>query len=305
MITAELRSSLALAPAAETFAMPGLDAFAHALPLPMWRDSLGEDVRYRCPVARLLAAQNHLDGNFLASHWRTLLLSLREKMALDAAGLPSLKSSEGIHFDGSVAFSWVEETQLEQEGDLLSWTLGARGLRRWLALGASSLALGSDLAAECSAPYGSMPLDQRRTAEREFNWQYSYGSSDRLLRVLEEAKQPPVNAPLFLEGPESLRIDAGTVVQASSALGWAGLLPLILAQMSLADALAVAPQRLIPAADQLSHAWGSWLSIQVLNDLRLSQMAEPLPLADVACLVNRLMGLSIQLVFGIDPVEQF
>ncbi len=304
-MTAELRSSLLLTSTAETSAIPSLETFEKVLPLPVWRDIVQGDVRYRCPVARLLAAQNHLDVNFLASQWQALLLSSREKVRGDSAGTQPLKSSDGIYSPISAGVAWGEETQLEQEGSLLSWTLGERGLRRWLAVSASSFAFESNWAAEYSSIYGVRRGSKQRTAVREFNWHCSFVRSKRLLRLLTETKGKVGAIPLSVAGAESDIPFVEQGIQPSSGLDRPGFLPLVLAQMSLVDAMAVAPQHVVSAADQLSHAWVNWSSLQVLNDLRLSQMAENLPFEAVACLTSSLLGRSIQGVFGVNPVEEF
>lgn len=302
MITAELRSCLGLASSVETSAMPRLEAFDSVLPLPLWRDIVGEHLRFRCPVARFLAAQNHLDGNFLASRWQTLMLSSRENTAVNFVVSQSLKSSDGDYSTAPVVFSLGEETQLDRDADLLSWTLGERGLRRWLAVGASSNDLESDWVANRSTLYGLKEMNRGRTAQREFNWQYSYGSSDRLMKRLEDARG---NSPNATGCSESSKSSLEKALQPCVVRGWAELLPLVLAQIDLVDAMALTPQRLIPAADQLSVAWDDWLSIQVLNNLCLSQMAESPPIADIACLTRKLLNLSIRVAIQVDPVKQF
>ena len=304
MITAELRSSLALASAVEASTVPGLEAFETVLPLPMWRDIFQGDVRYRCPVASLLAAKNHLDGDFLAGRWQALLLSSREKIVLDSGSSRSLKFSEEGDYPTATGFSLVEETQLSQDGSLLSWTLGKRAIRRWLSVGASSLALEGELAAGCSSIYGSKPFDKRRTAEREFDWQYSCGSSDRLLYLLQAARQTGHESCWDNAGSEKTGAYVEKGLQPLEKLARDRLLPLVLAQMSLVDAMAVAPQRVVSEADQLSRAWVSWFSMQVFNDLRIRQMAESLPFVDIARCTNTLLGRALQIVFQVDPVEQ-
>ena len=270
----------------------------------MWRDIVRGELRYQCPVARLLAAQNHLDGDFVASHWQEIMLSTREKTALDFAEEQSPKSSDGSYLAIPDDFFLLKETRLEQEGSLLSWTLGEQGLRRWLTVGASSSLWGSGWAIENSHLCGSMKFHKQRTAEREFRWQYSFVRSDRVIKLLEEARQSMVNESFSRQGCESLKALPSGSSKILDGPDWDGLLPLILAEMSLVDAMALAPQHLVSATDQLSSAWGSWLSIQVLNDLRLSQMAEASLFAAVAELSHNLIGLAIQSVFNVDPVEQ-
>lgn len=304
MITAELRNALTLVSEEETFDLPSFEAFDSVLPLPMWRDIVRGELRYQCPVARLLAAQNHLDGKFVASHWQELMLYTREKTALDFAGERSPKSSDGSYLAIPDDFSFLKETRLEQEGSLLSWTFGEQGLRRWLTVGASSSLWGSGWATENSHLYGSTKFHRQRTAEREFRWQYSFVRSYRVMKLLEEARRKRVNESLPEKERESLKAFPRKRSGILGAPAWDALLPLILAQMSLVDAMALAPQYLVSAADQLSSAWVSWLSIQVLNDLRLSQMADASSFAAVAVLNHNLIGLAIRAVFNVDPVEQ-
>ncbi len=304
MITAELRGSLAFGFASETPDINNFEAFDSVLPLPMWLSIARRDLRYVCPVARLLAAQNHLDGNFLASRWRALMLSSREKILRDSGGARLPKSLEGDCSSLSTIFSLVEETQLTQEGSSLSWTLGERGLRRWLSVGAASAVLGNSLAVQHSPLYDLTGLKQRRTAEREFGWQYSYGSSSRLIRRWGESRGKIVNERCSVEGDDKLKNSLSKASQLLTGLAWEELLPLVLAQMTVVDAMVLAPPKVIFAVDQLSIAWVNWLSAQVLNNLCLSQMAESLPVVDVACLTNALLGLSIQGLFEVDPVER-
>lgn len=307
MITAELRSSLPLASDAETpwgIGVRSLDSF---LPLPMWRDVSGGCLSYWCPIARLLAAQNHLDGNLLACRWQASMMAARQQITSDGGEAPSpISASDGDYLSRSMPRFFLEEIPVEAEGDLLRWTIGDQCIRRWLVTEAFSIAWKNDWLAEKSPLYAVTEFDKRRTAAREFDWQLSYISSHRLIRFLEDAPR------LFLlesrGNMHQLKAPEASPIRESrsfAGLDSESLLPLVLAQMTVVDAMDSAPQQLMSAVDQLSCAWRGWLSTQTLGDLRLRQMAYPFLLADIVNRNHTLIGLSISAVFGREPVEQW
>lgn len=307
MITAELRSSLPLASDAETpwgIGVRSLDSF---LPLPMWRDVSGGSLSYGCPIARLLAAQNHLDGNLLACRWQASMMAARQQITSDVVEAPSpISASEGDYLSRSMPRFFLEEIPVEAEGDLLRWTIGEQCIRRWLVTEAFSIAWKNDWLAEKSPLYAVTEFDKRRTAAREFDWQLSYVSSHRLIRFFENAPRLlPQESRRNLHGLESPEASPRGGSWRFAGLDLECLFPLVLAQMMVVDAMDSAPQQLISAVDQLSCAWRGWLGSQALGDLRLRQMAYSLPLADIVNRNHTLIGLSISAIFGREPVEQW
>lgn len=307
MITAELRGVLDSFGKAEVFSMPSIEAFDSISPLPIWLEVRDGGLCYCCPISRVMAAKYHLDMKFLAMHWSRLIGAVREKKRLTAPLLGRGKFLKESHASNAAPFPLEAATQMYQDDDLLVWRIDPLGGFCWLdmvtALIAQPLAW-KGVGPDTSCLEGLLLSGRQRTVEREFGWQYSYASSFDLSQRTQSFPQEVVERWEILESVEQVRGLKGLPREEtgySAQAAWGNILPLLMAQMNLVDAIALMPQRWVPAVDSLSEAWANWLSTQVLNDLRLRQMAYAVPVRNLAYLTQSLLGLAIRLGFEAEP----
>ncbi len=308
MITAELRGTLDSFCEAEASSMPSIEAFDAIAPLPMWLELRDGGLCYHCPISRVLAAKYHLDMKFLAGRWREIIWAARGKECLAVPRLGRGQFFEERDGLDAVPFSFEADTQMYQDDALLVWRLDRLGGLRWLAMATAEMAqslVWEGVGPDTSYLEGLLLSGRQCTVEREFDWHYSYASSFGLSQRIQALSQEAVDGletPSLLYEPVGLNPSSREGSGDSSQLAWVDVWPLLLAQMSLLDAIAISPQRWVPAVDRLSEAWATWLSTQVLNDLRLRQMAYVVPVRNLACLTQALLGLAIRVGFGTEPI---
>ena len=301
-ITVELRGALPLILGDETMFEQTLILLDSASPTPVWRRSGEGLLRYYCPIARIVAAKLQMESLSLAHDWHAALVANRNIQRMNPSSVQQLNHPAQLENADFIETGFLAATAIQREGDLLVWTADEPGLQTWLADTMSMAEWKARLQSgglnlSRLADYG-----RQRTAEREFDWQLSYANSHQILEVLKKGLARE-NLPARQAFPAH-HVASGQLSKTNSLVVWNRLLPIVQAQMAVVDAIALAPQQLPTAVDQLCLAWRNEVMNYSLSDLYLGQMAYAVPIADVVRRSRDLLGLSLRLVFGQWPIEQ-